>query len=394
VNNLPLNGGAQRFIVAEYFTTFKYRLKNWVNTLAGNGADVDVFDFPLKSTLTDMANGTGGSFNMAWLNHAGMVRDDGGNALPGTAVVTFLENHDTGKEHDKWVTQDWKMGYAYLLFAEGRPCLFYPQYYGITQVDNHNNAVTVTPPSSLKRDIDKLMFIRRTYLGNSMIVLTEQGNPVTDPSPNGTTTFAGDTWNVYAARRQGNGTKSGGILVINNNNSLTRGIWVDNDGSPNGTATSGYSDWKNQVLVNALDTTQKTTVANDGRVHVWAPARGYAIWVRLSEYVGDGIARGVNPVPVAPIPAAPIAEEPAVNSVRAFPNPASNQTTIEFTLAENSSVRLEMFDGNGRLIQVLASGKLNKGKHQREFRSSVNGLYTYRLSFNNEVKTGRVLMNK
>ncbi|HEX2848303.1 MAG TPA: T9SS type A sorting domain-containing protein, partial [Chitinophagaceae bacterium] len=239
-------------------------------------------------------------------------------------------------------------------------------------------------------DVDKLMFIRRTYLGNSMIVLTEQGNPVTEPSPNGTTTFAGDTWNVYAARRQGNGTKSGGILVINNNNSLTRGIWVDNDGSPNGTATSGYSDWKNQVLVNALDTTQKTTVANDGRVHVWAPARGYAIWVLKSEYVGDGIARGVQPR--APMPAAE--PDPTENAVRAYPNPAVSQTTIEFTLAKTASVRLEMFDSNGRLIQVLASGKMNKGRYQCEFRSPVNGMYTYRLRLDNEVKTGRVMIGR
>src|SRR6218665_810252 len=114
VNNLPKIGGAQRFVVAEYFNGYKYRLKNWVNTIATNGADVDVFDFPLKSTLTEMTNGTGASFNMAWLNHAGMIRDNGGDALSGTSVVTFLENHDTGKEHDKWVTQDWKMGYAYL----------------------------------------------------------------------------------------------------------------------------------------------------------------------------------------------------------------------------------------------------------------------------------------
>lgn len=284
VNNLPLKSGSQRFIVAEYFTGYKYRLKNWVNDLATLGSDVDVFDFPLKNTLTQMTNGNGASFNMAGLNNAGMVRDNTGNSLPGPAIVTFLENHDTGKEHDKWVTKDWKMGYAYILFAEGRPCLFYPQYYGVTQVDNHNPALTVSPPVSLQADIDQLMFIRKTYLSGSMIVLTQQGNPVTEPSPNGSTTFAGDTWNVYAARRQGNGVKNGGILVINNNDVLTRGIWVDNDGSPNGTATAGYTDWKNQVLVNALNPAQTITVAADGRVHLFAPPRGYAIWVLQSEF--------------------------------------------------------------------------------------------------------------
>ncbi|HEU4471803.1 MAG TPA: T9SS type A sorting domain-containing protein [Flavisolibacter sp.] len=392
VNNLPLKSGAQRFIVAEYFTGFKYRLKNWVNDLAAQGSDVDVFDFPLKNTLTEMTNGTGSSFNMAWLNHAGMVRDNAGNSLPGPAVVTFLENHDTGKEHDKWVTKDWKMGYAYILFAEGRPCLFYPQYYGVKQIDNHDTSIHVTPPGSLHTDINKLMHIRRTYLNGSMIVLTQQGNPVTEPSPNGTNRFAGDTYNVYAARRQGNATKSGAILVINNNDNLTRGIWVDNDGSPNGTATAGYADWKNQVLVNALNTSETTTVAADGRVHVWAPARGYAVWVLQSEYVAARTA--APPVTEVVEPVAEPARPVAATRVNVYPNPSSAQTTIEFSLAEKSQVRLEVYDANGRMVNVLVNGLLSKGRHTRIFNAPASGVFTYKYSAGGEVETGRMVIQR
>lgn len=383
VNNLPLKGGSQRFIVGEYFTSYKYRLKNWVNDLASAGTDADVFDFPLKSTLTDMANGTGYSFNMAWLNNAGMVRDDGGNALSGTSVVTFLDNHDTGKEHDKWVTKDWKMGYAYLLFAEGRPCLFYPHYYGVTQVDNNDNSLTVQAPSTLKAAVDKLIYIRKTYLGGSMIVLTQQGNPVTEPSPNGTTTFGGDTYNVYVARRQGNGTKSGAILVINNNDNLTRGIWVDNDGSPNGTATTGYADWKNQVLVNLLDTTQTVTVASDGRVHVYAPARGYAIWALRSEHVPGTVAA----------PAANTEEE-MTTYIKSYPNPSAAQTTIEFSLAQKGKVRLEVYDASGRMVSVLSNEILDKGRYTRTFRSKTSGVYTYHLIAAGRNETGKMVISK
>jgi len=42
------------------------------------------------------------------------------------------------------------MAYAYILTHEGRPCVFYPHYYGVTQVDNHNPAITVTPPVVFK----------------------------------------------------------------------------------------------------------------------------------------------------------------------------------------------------------------------------------------------------
>ena len=385
VNNLPLKSGQQRFIVAEYFTGYKYRLKNWVNDLAGLGSSVNVFDFPLKNTLTDMANGSGSSFNMTSLNNAGMVRDNTGNALSGTSVVTFLDNHDTGKESDKWVSQDWKLGYAYLLFAEGRPCIFYPHYYGVTQVNNNNTSITITAPTSLKTDLNKLMFVRRTYLNGSMIVLTQQGNPVTEPNPNGTTTFAGDTYNVYVARRQGNATKSGAILVINNNNSLTRGIWVDNDGSPNGTATAGYNDWKNQTLINVMDTTQTTTVASDGRVHVWAPARGYAIWVLRSEYVSGSVARAM------PQPEATAAENVRI---KVYPNPSSARATIEFNVLQKGKVKLEVFDAVGRRVGVLVNETLARGTYTRIFTSRTSGVFTYQFTSPDRTQTGKMVIEK
>ena len=146
---MPRKNGKQRFAVGEYWGS-PSRIEGWVKALADQGADADAFDFPLKSTLTNMANGNGG-WNMRWLNHAGMVRNDEGHRLAGTSVVTFVENHDTGKEHDKWVRKDWGMAYAYLLFAEGRPCLFYPHFYGIEQVDAHDNQHKVTATADTSR---------------------------------------------------------------------------------------------------------------------------------------------------------------------------------------------------------------------------------------------------
>ena len=89
----------------------------------------------------------------------------------------------------------------------------------------------------------------------------------------------GDARNVYVARRQGNGTKSGAILVINNHGSQTKGLWVDHAPGPD------FVSWGNKVLVNAIDPSKTTQVFADGRVHVSAPPRGYAIYVRQDEYV-------------------------------------------------------------------------------------------------------------
>ncbi len=41
-----------------------------------------------------MCNGNAGAYDMRWLNHSGMVRNNAGNSLPGTSVVTWIDNHD------------------------------------------------------------------------------------------------------------------------------------------------------------------------------------------------------------------------------------------------------------------------------------------------------------
>lgn len=372
VNNLPLLGGSQRFIVGEYWGA-DYRIKNWVNTVATNGADVDGFDFPLKNTLKDLCNGNQSSFNMAWLNHAGLVRNNSGNNLPGTSVVTFVDNHDTGKEHDKWVTKDYKMAYAYLLTHEGRPCVFYPHYYGVTQTDAHNSAYTVTAPASLRNDINKLIKVRKNYLGGSLTVLSETGNPY--PS--------GDTYNVYVARRQGNGTKSGAIIVINNHDSNTKGLWVDS--SP-----SGYANWANTTLVNALDPNETTTVQADGRVYVTAPARGYKIWVKQSEYIS--LAKTLEFEESVLEEEMPLSFSVSPN----FPNPFNPETTLSFFIPGDGKVAINIYNSLGQKIDTLLDEIINKGDHKIKWNATKysSGAYYYQIIWNNKIKTGSMLLVK
>jgi alpha-amylase len=268
INNLPKNGTQQRYIVAEYWTYFPYRLKNWVDNNASKGATVNVFDFPLKSTINALCNDSNASFDMQLLNHAGMVRENTGNNISRTSVSTFVDNHDTGKERDKWVSKDWNMAYAYILTHEGRPCIFYPHFYGIMQVDNSDATFKTQAGKALKKDIKKLIFIRKTYLGGTISVLSELGHPFP----------ATDVKNIYVARREGNGIKNGAIIVLNNHQTETKNIWVDN-------ATPGLANWAGKYLKNALNPKERIKVQADGRVNVKAPARGYAIYVLESDYV-------------------------------------------------------------------------------------------------------------
>ena len=346
VNALPKDStGAQRFIVGEYWGP-DYRIRDWVNSVASDGADVDGFDFPLKFTLSDMMNRNGGNFDMRWLNHAGLVRNNAGNSLPGTGVVTWIENHDTGKEHDKWVTRDWKMGYAYILTHEGRPCVFYNHFFGDVLTDNHDPSLTVTPDATLRADIQRLIFARRTYLDGSLEVLSETGNPFP----------AGDAYDVYVARRQGAGDKPGAIIAINNNDSQTKGLWVDAN-------PAGYANWAGEILVNAFNPAEETEVFPDGRVYIAAPARGYAIYVRKSDYVpyADEVSKHFAKLRSG-AEALPVSGQLLLE--QNFPNPAGAFTTLRFEVPAQGKVRLVIYDLFGRSMAEPVNGIVEAGLHQ------------------------------
>jgi len=262
VKGLPLHDGKQPFIVGEYWAADGRYIKEWVDSVAKGGADVHAFDFPLKFTLTDMCNKSGDEFDMTQLAHAGMIRNNTGFALPADNGVTFVDNHDTGKEHDKWLTRDFAMAYAYILTHEGTPCVFYPHFYAVTQHDVDNKSLEVTAPVDLQQAIRQLIDIRHQYLGGSLAVLTEIGNP----SP------ADITKHVYAARRQGNGTKDGAIIVLNNHDTDTLSVTVTVN-------SEGFTNWSGQKLVNLFNPKETETVSSDGRVTLSAPNRGYNIWV-------------------------------------------------------------------------------------------------------------------
>ncbi|TQF66771.1 alpha-amylase family glycosyl hydrolase [Pseudoalteromonas luteoviolacea] len=264
VKSLPKEQNQQPFVVAEYWGGDS-SIKAWVDTVKAHGADIDVFDFPLKSALTQMTN-QNQHFDMRTLNHAGLVRNQAGNQLAGTEVVTFVENHDTGKEHDKWVNKDFKMAYAYILTHEGKPTVFYSHYYGVKQHDYHDPSKEITAPITLQQNINQLIFARNTYLDGGLSVLSQSGNPF------------GDVQHVYVARRNGKTSKQGAIIVLNNHDAQRKGLWVT-------THANGLSNFAGKTLVNAFEPSDTVRIYEDGRGYFSAPSRGYAVYVLQSDYV-------------------------------------------------------------------------------------------------------------
>lgn len=82
----------------------------------------------------------------------------------------------------------------------------------------------------------------------------------------------------------------------------------------------------------------------------------------------------------------PVNEEGSAPSVFAldgnYPNPFSRQTTIQYELAEQTRVKLEVYDMLGHRVSVLVDDTLPAGLHEAGFLAGsdlASGIYLYRL---------------
>jgi hypothetical protein len=81
-----------------------------------------------------------------------------------------------------------------------------------------------------------------------------------------------------------------------------------------------------------------------------------------------------------------------VGAVVASPNPFASRTSLSFTLAEATNVRLAVYDVLGREVAVLVSGRVEAGQHTAVFDAGAlaAGAYVYRLSVDGRVESGRI----
>lgn len=134
-----LSGGARahKFAVGEFPGTVQ-ELETWANDVEHRSAS---FDFPLRSALQSMCNNPDG-FPMFTLDHAGLTGVDP------LGAVTFVENHDTDRGGIGGpIVRNKLLAYAYILTAEGYPCVFYRDY------SEDPNCF------GLKKEIDRLIWI-------------------------------------------------------------------------------------------------------------------------------------------------------------------------------------------------------------------------------------------
>lgn len=80
----------------------------------------------------------------------------------------------------------------------------------------------------------------------------------------------------------------------------------------------------------------------------------------------------------------------------AYPNPFNPSTAINFSLPEQSNVKLEVFDALGRLVSTLANGQFDAGNYKYNWDASgfTSGIYYYRITANNFVSTNKMMLMK
>lgn len=82
--------------------------------------------------------------------------------------------------------------------------------------------------------------------------------------------------------------------------------------------------------------------------------------------------------------------------VSAFPNPASDLVTINFTLPEKSRINVELFNSNGQLLKTLANSVFDAGANQLVFNSTQfpDGIYWIRFTSESNVETIKLIKAK
>jgi alpha-amylase len=214
-----------KFIVGEFWDGNRDLLNNFVNQ-----STIAAFDFPLRYVLRDMCNNTKGTFDMRNLDHAGLA------GINPFMAVTFAENHDTDTrdngEGDP-IIYDKMMAYAYILTAEGYPCVFWKDYYNF----------------NLKEKIDPLIWIHEKLASGPTEVIYKDGD-------------------LYVAKRDNY------IVYINDN--PTTGKNAGNIKTP----------WSNATLKdytgNVKDTPKTDASGYVTGYQLWAPARSYTVWAPVT----------------------------------------------------------------------------------------------------------------
>jgi flagellar hook assembly protein FlgD len=84
-----------------------------------------------------------------------------------------------------------------------------------------------------------------------------------------------------------------------------------------------------------------------------------------------------------------------------YPNPFNPETTIQFDIAKESAVKLQIYNIRGQLVKTLVNTRLNAGKHSIVWNATnennkkvSSGVYLYRVSSDNDNVVNKMILMK
>ncbi len=81
-------------------------------------------------------------------------------------------------------------------------------------------------------------------------------------------------------------------------------------------------------------------------------------------------------------------------NVRCYPNPITNQTTIEFYLPDDGLISLSVYDITGKQLETICQKEFQKGNHKFKWNAKdlIGGLYFLKLEANGIKETKKLLI--
>jgi hypothetical protein len=125
--------------------------------------------------------------------------------------------------------------------------------------------------------------------------------------------------------------------------------------------------------------------STQGGIVIRTYAHPHTVWRdRTGDYGGTGNTSAVKNI------------DAAVYKMDSSPNPTTHQTTLKFTLPQEMTVKIALFDMAGRIVKTVAKGKMPSGENNItvDLSSLAAGVYTYTLDTENgERATKRLVKN-
>ena len=269
------------YSVGEYWDGDYNAVMGWINATGKTSA---AFDFPLKYIINDAI----GNGNYGALSNKGIAGDPNNSRYS----VTFVDNHDTGRDNNK-LSRDWSAANAVILAMPGTPCVWMKHYNADkTNIKNMifaRRAAGVSNQSNItKGESSNGGYIIMTQ-GSNGSVCVQLGGATNNGTPSGMKLVAqGDNYKFYCTssldittphKPNGEGGGGGGgddplptgktTIHIKASSAPTLYAWSD----ANGTAVELNGGWPGTKMtekdsegfwVKSFDTAPMNIVINDG----------------------------------------------------------------------------------------------------------------------------------